>query len=57
MYKGKGKKRPAIQANNAYIRSKRDEYSECRTPGCRNIIANWATGAASNGFCAACRKR
>lgn len=32
-----------------------EEFMTCRTPGCKNVIAKWATGEASNGYCAACR--
>lgn len=47
--------RPAIHTDNEYIRAKKEEFDLCRTSGCRNAIAKWATGAASNGYCAACR--
>lgn len=57
MYKGNGKKKkPSIQANNEYVRERREEFALCRTPECRNAIANWARGPASNGYCATCRK-
>lgn len=52
MTKGTKKKRPAIKADNAYIR--RDEHMKCRTGGCRNVIAFWAIG---NGYCFVCRKK
>lgn len=56
MTKGKRKERRlAVKADNAYIR--RDEHMMCRTPGCRNVIAVWATGSASNGYCASCREK
>lgn len=35
----KVKQRPAIQANNVYIR--RDEHVKCQTNGCRNVVATW----------------
>jgi hypothetical protein len=52
----KGRK-PEIHSDNEYIRARREEFMLCRTPGCRNAIAMWATGAASNGYCGACRKK
>ena len=44
---------PAVKADNTYI--KREEHMKCRAQGCRNVIAVWATGPASNGYCTACR--
>jgi hypothetical protein len=55
--KVKKSKKPDIQADNEYIRTQKEEYLLCLTPGCRNAIAMWATGAASNGLCGSCRKK
>jgi hypothetical protein len=54
--KVKKPKKPEIHSNNEYIRIHEEEFVLCRTPGCKNAIAKWATGAASNGYCGACRK-
>lgn len=54
---GKHGKNPAIRSDNEYIRVRKEEHMKCAASGCRNVIAKWATGAASNGYCLACRKQ
>jgi len=48
-------KPPTREERKAEQHAKYEEFMNCRTPGCHNVIAKWATGAASNGYCAACR--